>query len=393
MPNFRSLPSFVALTALLFQACDLADSTGPLPMTGDTPKTVSDSATQAGKILPPPRTDTTRSDTVILSVPKDTAGAVPADTATRVPTDTLKPVPVDTLKPVPVDTLKPAPVDTLKPVPVDTLKPVPVDTLKPVPVDTLKPAIPPLGPVSLQSDLEDQTASCWSNRDANGYSRTRCGSWGQIGSWGARLAEGRAHSGSKALSVTFAANEEVAGASLPVSADKVNVRAYYMFDAGFDFGQGVKVGRISSFNEAMQMNDIDIILTVRSSGSANQCGLTDMADLSLLFNGRPVGYDWGNISGAVRFVRDRWYAVEYEVKLNRPGARDGSVKLWVDGRLVASKEGINIRGTGGEGVKLNRLRMGGWYSNGANGNSCRNPSQPSTLFIDDVAVGSEYIGT
>ena len=60
--------------------------------------------------------------------------------------------------------------------------------------------------------------------------------------------------------------------------------------------------------------------------------------------------------------------------------------------LVASKEGINIRGKGGQGVKLNRLRMGGWYSNAANGNSCQNPSQPSTMFIDDVAVGSDYIG-
>ena len=31
-------------------------------------------------------------------------------------------------------------------------------------------------------------------------------------------------------------------------------------------------------------------------------------------------------------------------------------------------------------------------SNSANGNSCSNPSQPSTFFVDDVAVGADFIG-
>ena len=34
---------------------------------------------------------------------------------------------------------------------------------------------------------------------------------------------------------------------------------------GFDFGQGVKIGRVSSFNEATQANDIDMVMTVRSA--------------------------------------------------------------------------------------------------------------------------------
>jgi hypothetical protein len=43
-------------------------------------------------------------------------------------------------------------------------------------------------------------------------------------------------------------------------------------------------------------------------------------------------------------------------------------------------------------VKINRVRLGGWYSNSANGNSCASPSQPSTMYIDDLAVGTSYIG-
>lgn len=250
------------------------------------------------------------------------------------------------------------------------------------------------GPILFRTDLEDQTTSCWGNRNSSGYVMTACGEWGSIGSWGSKLVSwGWRRSGSKSMSFTFAKNEDVAGAGLTLSANVVNVRAWYNFASGFDFGQGVKIGRISSFNEATQMNDIDIVMTVRSSGSVNQCGTTNMSDLGLFFNGRPVGYDWGNITATKSFERGRWYSIEYQVFLNTPGVRDGWVKLWVDGVQVASKTGLNIRGNGGYTVKLNRIRIGGWYSNSANGNySCSNPSQPSTMYVDDVAVGTAYIG-
>ena len=251
----------------------------------------------------------------------------------------------------------------------------------------------PLGAAGavFRSDFEDQDAGCWGNRQASGYATAACGDWTSIGTGGARLAVGEAsHSGGKSMAVTFTKNEDVAGASLPVNADVVNVRAYYNFAPGFDFGQGIKIGRVSSFNAATQANDIDMVLEVRSAGS--QCGLSDMADVGLYFNGKPVGYDWGDIASGISFQRGRWYAVEYQVALNTPGAADGSVKLWVDGVLVASKAGINIRGTGGATTKLNRLRVGGWYSNGAHGNGCADPSQASTMYVDDVAVGKDYIG-
>lgn len=244
----------------------------------------------------------------------------------------------------------------------------------------------------LDTDLDGEDAACWGARNASGYATRSCGPWGSIGSAGAQLVSGKGREGSKAMQVTFGTNEDVAGAGLNLSADVVNVRAWYNFAEGFDFGQGVKIGRVSSFNEATQVNDIDMVMTVRSAQSSQQCGLTDMSDMGIFFNGKPVGYDWGSIGSGVKFQRGRWYAIEYQVRLNAPGQSNGSVKLWVDGSLVASKEGINIRGKAGADVKLNRIRVGGWYSNGANGASCKNPSQASTLHIDDVAVGSDYLG-
>jgi hypothetical protein len=248
-------------------------------------------------------------------------------------------------------------------------------------------------PILWKSDFEDQYQSCWGSRNSSGYARTACGEFGGIGSWGSKLNEwGTRRSGSKSLAVTYAKNEDVAGASLTLSANVVDVRAYYNFGSGYDFGQGVKIARVQSFNESTQMNDIDIVMTVRSKGSVNQCGTTDMNDMGLFFNGRPVGFDWGNSTSTRTFQRNRWYAIEYQVFLNTPGQKNGWVKIWVDGVLAASKTGINIRGKGNWNVKLNRIRLGGWYSNSAHGNSCSSPSRPSTMYIDDVAVGTEYIG-
>lgn len=248
-------------------------------------------------------------------------------------------------------------------------------------------------PIMWRSDLEDQTSTCWGPRNSSGYVTTACGEWGGIGSANAKLVEnGVRRSGAKSMGFTFVKNEDVAGASLYLSANVVNVRAYYNFASGFDFGQGVKIARVQAFNEATQLNDIDVVATVRSRGGINQCGVTDMNDMGLFFNGRPVGFDWGNITVPIAFQRNKWYAIEYQVFLNTPGVANGWVKIWVDGVLKASKTGINIRGNGGSTVKLNRIRVGGWYSNSANGNTCSAPAQPSTMYVDDVAVGTAYIG-
>jgi hypothetical protein len=248
-------------------------------------------------------------------------------------------------------------------------------------------------PILWKSDFENESSSCWGARNGSGYALSACGEWGGIGSRGTRLSEGGvSHSGSKALAFTYGKNEDVAGAALTLSANVVDVRAYYYFAPGYDFGQGVKIGRVQSFNEATQMNDFDIVAVVRSNGNANQCGTTDMADMGLFFNGRPVGFDWGNLDIPVSFQRGRWYEMEYQVFLNTPGRNDGWVKIWIDGVLAGSRTGLNIRGKGGWNVKLNRVRVGGWYSNSAHGNSCANPSQPSTMYVDDVAVGTWYIG-
>ncbi len=344
-------------------------------------------------------TSCVKDSTITKPLVKDTTATNPVvkDTAT------IKPVVIDTvvIKPVVKDTTvtKPVVKDTTvtKPVVKDTTvtKPVVKDTAIPI---TIQPPIittpPGSGSILLATDLEDQSTSCWNNRNSSGMALSSCGVFSSIGASPFVLAQGGiTHSGSQAIRITYAKNEEFAGTNVSIYSDSVNVRSYYYFDTNFDFGQGMKIGRVSSFNSAAQLNDVDIIMAVRSSGSVNQCGVTDMRDMGIFFNGAPKGSDWGNVSADVSFQRGRWYAVEYQVVMNTPGLSDGKIRLWVDGVKVAERTNLPIRGSLGSSVKLNTVKIGGWYSNSAGGNTCANPSQPSTLYMDDIVIAKSFIGT
>ncbi|HKP97451.1 MAG TPA: hypothetical protein VJ385_17025 [Fibrobacteria bacterium] len=249
--------------------------------------------------------------------------------------------------------------------------------------------------VFLATDLEGESVSCWNgNRSATSANSAGCGLFTGIGFKPFSLSEtGIAHSGRKAIDITYAKNEEAGGTNVGIRSDSVNVRAYYYFEPGFDFGQGMKIGRVSSFNAASQKNDVDIILEARSA-AGNQCGVTEMRDVGLFFNGAPKGSDWGNVTATLSFRRGRWYSLEYQVILNGPGKSDGVIRLWVDGVQVAARGNLSIRGSLGAEAKLNTVKIGGWYSNGAGGNSaCANPSQPSRLHMDDIVIAKSYIGT
>lgn len=255
----------------------------------------------------------------------------------------------------------------------------------------IAPAVPQTaGNDLLNTGFEEESGSCWNTRNSSGYAAGSCGRFVNIGTNAFKLSEsGISHSGSKAVQITYQKNEDVASTDVGIDADTVNVRSWYYFDKDFDFGQGVKIGRVTSHNSATGMNDVDIIMTVRSAQGGNQCGVTDMADIAVLFNGAPKGYDWGSISPAVRFERQKWYAVEYQVILNKVGQSDGSVRLWIDGALKAEKTGIRIRANS---ARLNGVKIGGWYSNSAHGNSCANPAAPSRLYMDDVIISKGFIG-
>jgi hypothetical protein len=237
-----------------------------------------------------------------------------------------------------------------------------------------------------QDDFEGSDPSCWSSRPAAG-----CGGWTSIQDAGiALVTTGEAHSGKRSLRLTFAKDEEFAGANRTVSARHIFTRFYEYYDENFDFANGMKIHRLSAYDASRQLNDFDIILYSKAEGGPNFCGKTDAHYLNLTYNGGPV--DWGLVGGILQTQRKRWYCIETEVNLNTPGKSDGEVRIWVDGKLFAEKKGMNISGS--IASPINRVMFGGWYSNGAAGkNPCPNPANPSIRYVDDVAISGSYIGT
>src|SRR5690606_3246420 len=94
----------------------------------------------------------------------------------------------------------------------------------------------PASQVFLATDFEGEDLACWNgNRASNGVNRAGCGPYTSIGSAPFALTDGGiARSGRKAVSITYAKNEEAGGANVSLNSDSVNVRAYYYFEPGFD---------------------------------------------------------------------------------------------------------------------------------------------------------------
>jgi hypothetical protein len=241
-------------------------------------------------------------------------------------------------------------------------------------------------PDIFSSDLESLDVSCFVSRPGSG-----CSGW--IGIHDASISlvrDGVAHSGRQALKIDFTKNENYGAAWRAVNTRHLFTRFYDYYAKNFDFAAGMKINRLSGFNEAKQINDFDIILQLKADDPASDyCGLTDAKYLALSFNGGPI--DWGSVEVRWTPQRERWYCIETEVKLNTPGSSDGELRIWIDGIMVAEKKGMDL--TADVASPINRALFGGWYSNAAAGkNPCPDPVQESIRYVDDPALSGSYIG-
>jgi hypothetical protein len=240
--------------------------------------------------------------------------------------------------------------------------------------------------VPFRTDFEDADGGCFLARPAAG-----CSGWMGIFDQAITIGSGeKAHSGRKALRIEFLKNESYGYTWRKTEGRRVFTRFYDYYDSAFDFAAGMKIHRLSSFNEARQLNDFDIILQLKAEApDANYCGLTDARWIALTYNGGPV--DWGSVEARFTPTRGRWYGIETEVWLNTPGLSDGEARIWIDGKLVAEKKGMNLRAN--LDATINRVMFGGWYSNSAAGkNPCPDPVAPSRRYVDDAAIAGSYIG-
>jgi hypothetical protein len=98
-----------------------------------------------------------------------------------------------------------------------------------------------------------------------------------------------------------------------------------------------------------------------------------------------TGDSWGwNMGSTGLLQKNRWYCVEQQVRLNRPGSDDGVLRAWIDGQLVFERRGLRFR-------EVSELKIESVWFNVYHGGT-KPASRDMTLFIDNVVVARQYIG-
>lgn len=90
----------------------------------------------------------------------------------------------------------------------------------------------------------------------------------------------------------------------------------------------------------------------------------------------------GNLAGLV--PANRWVCIEQYLQLNTPGREDGAFKVWIDGRMAFSEEGLRLR-------DLPSIRIEEIWLNVFHGGTRTAPANMHA-YIDNVVIARHYIG-
>lgn len=281
---------------------------------------------------------------------------------------------------------------------VPTVPEPPVTPSTPADPNTPTTPEPPIAPEQsiVTVDFESEDQACWDAHLVTGYSNGQCGAFTEIfdGSNIQLIQTDLAYSGNHALQLDYRENEDRALAIMPIeSTDFIRTSQQMRFSADHDFAFGQKIHRIVSFDDVAQTNHFDMVINAWGApepgrDDGDMTGVNGSRFVSINYAGGP--FDWGTAIVEFQFERERWYEITAEVQLNTPGQADGSVRLLIDGELIAEKQGIQIRESASH--RINQVSFGGWYSNGAGGsNPSLDPASETKVLIDDILVATSPI--
>lgn len=101
--------------------------------------------------------------------------------------------------------------------------------------------------------------------------------------------------------------------------------------------------------------------------------------------GGQYGDIWRWILGYRGFLENNhWYCIEEYAKMNTPGANDGILRAWVDGRLAFEK--IDVRFRDVDTLKIEKIWMNVYH-----GGTAPAPADMD-LYFDNVVIAKRYIG-
>jgi len=99
------------------------------------------------------------------------------------------------------------------------------------------------------------------------------------------------------------------------------------------------------------------------------------------------------VSEAGRVKLGRWQTVELHVKLNREGARDGILELWLDGVRLVGVSGVVMRGAD---ASLTDITASFTYGDGLqcffHGEACQTWQAPFYKWFDNLVIATRPIG-
>jgi hypothetical protein len=94
---------------------------------------------------------------------------------------------------------------------------------------------------------------------------------------------------------------------------------------------------------------------------------------------------WGwNLGPTGRLQKNRWYSIEQHIRLNRPGAKDGVLQVWLDGQLAFQRTDLHFRDT--TALKIESVWLNVYHGGTAVAD------RDLTLYMDNLVVARSYIG-
>jgi hypothetical protein len=100
-------------------------------------------------------------------------------------------------------------------------------------------------------------------------------------------------------------------------------------------------------------------------------------------------FNWDDAAdGQVYLQKGKWNSLEMRYVMNTPGAYDGRLQAWLNGRLVLDRADIMYRKPGGEDVDIDRLLFSTFY--GGNDENWA-PSTDQYIYFDNFIISTQPI--
>ena len=165
-------------------------------------------------------------------------------------------------------------------------------------------------------------------------------------------------------------------------------RFYTQFEEGYDFGLGVKGPGIGAKAKGLNPGGGAGIKPKGDDKFGGRICFNKNAQPYVYYYHMNMGR-WGsnakqNIGDPISIVPGHWYCLEMMIKANDPTAKNGEIKMWVNGELKVYVKDLQFRTT--DKLKINWANHSAYF-----GGNWKSPKD-QLRFEDNMVAATTYIG-